>query len=243
MVPGTVVAGRFEIERAARSGGAGTVYRAYDLREGGHVALKLLHAHRHDEELRFEREARLLAKLDHPGIVRHVDHGRTPAGVPWLAMEWLEGEDLAERLSRGPLTCDETVILGRRAAQTLAAAHAHGVVHRDIKPSNLFLPGRAMERVKVIDFGIARGAGELRATLSGVAVGTPGYMAPEQARGEGDVDLRADLFSLGCVLFECLAGRPAFEGQHAMAILAKILFEAAPPLRALRPDVPRRSTR
>src|SRR5271154_1129101 len=129
MTPGAVIGGRFEIERAARTGGMGTVYRARDLREGGYVALKLLHIHAGEDGLRFEREARLLAQLDHSGIVRHVDHGHTPEGIAWLAMEWLDGEDLAERLSRGRLTDDETVTLGRRAAQALAVAHARGIVH------------------------------------------------------------------------------------------------------------------
>ncbi len=238
MSPGALVAERFEIERLASAGGMGTVYRARDVRGGGHVALKMLRAGGHDEGLRFEREARILAQLHHPGIVRYVDHGQTDAGVAWLAMEWLDGEDLGARLKRGRLSLDEVATLGRVAAEALAAAHARGVVHRDVKPSNLFLPGRAIERAKVIDFGIARGTEELIATLSGVVMGTPAYMAPEQARGAPDVDARADIFSLGCVLYECLAGRPPFEGRHAMAVLAKILFEEAPALRGLRPDVP-----
>jgi eukaryotic-like serine/threonine-protein kinase len=236
--PGALFTDRFEIERVAGSGGMGTVYRALDLRDGGRVALKLLRSEDSEGGLRFEREARLLAQLDHPGIVRCIDHGRTPEGVAWLAMEWLDGEDLGERLSRGALSCEETVALGRRVAEALAEAHGRGVVHRDVKPSNLFLPGGAIEQVKVIDFGIARGAYEGRATLSGTAVGTPSYMAPEQARGAHRVDLRADLFSLGCVLFECLAGRPPFEGVHAMAILAKLLFEEVPSLHDLVPGVP-----
>ncbi len=239
MVPGALFADRFEIERSAGAGGMGAVYRARDLRDGGAVALKLLlRGGGEAEGLRFEREARLLALLEHPGIVRCVDHGRTAEGVPWLAMEWLDGEDLETRLLRGRLSVEETVTLGGRVAEALAAAHARGVVHRDVKPSNLFLPGGAIEGVKVIDFGIARASAERRATLSGVAVGTPSYMAPEQARGAHGVDLRADVFSLGCVLFECLAGRPPFEGQHAMAVLAKLLFEEVPPLRDLAPGVP-----
>src|SRR6185295_19032142 len=123
MVPGVLFADRFEIERTAGAGGMGTVYRARDLREGGAVALKLLRQDRGEEGLRFEREARLLAQLDHPGIVRSVDHGTTAEGIAWLAMEWLDGEDLAERLARGPLSIEETATLGRRAADALAAAH------------------------------------------------------------------------------------------------------------------------
>jgi serine/threonine protein kinase len=144
------------------------------------------------------------------------------------------------RLQRGTLDAREGAALGRRAAEALAAAHARHVVHRDIKPSNLFLPGGDVERVKILDFGIARLMQEARAlTATGIVIGTAGYMAPEQARGDRDVDGRADVFSLGAVLFECLAGRPAFAGQHVMAMLAKVLLEEPPPLRDLCPAVPR----
>src|SRR5262249_34890757 len=152
-----------------------------------------------------KREARLLAELRHPAIVRYESHGVTPAGEPYLVMEWLAGETLSERLFRGTLSVEEAVVLGRRVAEAPSAAHERGVLHRDIKPDNLFLSEGMIERVKVVDFGIARtGAAARVVTRTGVLVGTVGYMAPEQVRGELDADARVDVFSLGCVLFEAL---------------------------------------
>ncbi len=128
--------------------------------------------------------------------------------------------------------------LGARIASALAEAHAHGVIHRDVKPSNLFLPGGNVARVKVLDFGIARLSGVTRSTQTGAVLGTPGYLPPEQVRGENVLEPNADMFSLGCVLFECLTGAPAFAGQHLAAILAKILFEPVPRASTLCPEVP-----
>src|SRR5579871_1187809 len=237
MKAGELVAGRFEIERVAGVGGMGTVYRASDrASSGAPVALKILAGEQNAE--RFGREARLLAELRHPGIVRYIDHGRTTDGKEYLAMEWLDGEDLGKRLGRTGLTAAESVALAVRVAEALGAAHARGIVHRDVKPSNLFLPGGDLARVRVLDFGIARvGDATRAATRTGMLLGTPGYMAPEQARGGKDLDARADVFALGCVLFECLTGRAAFVGEHVMALLAKILLEEAPRVSELRADV------
>ena len=216
----------------------GAVYRAIDRRTGEAVAIKALHRQDVTAGGRFEREATVLSELEHPGIVRYVAHGRTPENEAYLVIEWLDGQDLAERL-RGPrLSIAESVGLVRRVAEALAVAHARGILHRDIKPSNLYLQGGRLEGIKVLDFGIARFEGQNSATRTGVALGTPGYMAPEQARGERELDARADVFALGCVLFECLTGRPVFQGEHVMAILAKVLLEEAPRVRALRPDIP-----
>jgi tetratricopeptide (TPR) repeat protein len=216
----------------------GEVFRARDRASGEAVAVKILLESRSGEDRRFAREAAVLSELRHPGIVRYVAHGATDTGEPYLAMEWLEGEDLACRLARGALAVDETITLLTRVAEALAAAHARGVVHRDLKPSNLFLVGREIGQVKVLDFGIARRGGATPITKTGAVVGTPGYMAPEQVRSGGDVDARADVFALGCVLFECLTGTPLFTGEHFMAILAKILFREAPRLREQAPDIP-----
>ncbi|MDB4993285.1 MAG: Protein kinase, partial [Myxococcaceae bacterium] len=158
-------------------------------------------------------------------------------------MEWLYGEDLAERLARGTLDVPETVALGRRVAEALGALHERGIIHRDIKPSNIFLPDGDIQQVKLVDLGIARMAGAGAAftggpTRTGVMIGTPGYMAPEQARGEKELDARADVFSLGCVLFECLVGRPTFVGDNVAALLAKILLEDAPRASTLKKDIP-----
>jgi hypothetical protein len=241
MRPGDVVAQRFEVERVAGRGGMGVVFRALDRASGGPVALKVLHDITPDLAGRFQREAEVLSGLSHPRIVRYVAHGTTERGDAYLAIEWLDGEDLAARLDRGPLGIEEGVTLARAVAEALGFAHARGVVHRDVKPSNIFLAGGDPADVRVLDFGIARVRGAGRAiTLSGMALGTPGYMAPEQARGESDVDARADVFALGAVLFECLAGKPPFGGAQAMAVLAKILFEDAPKLTDARPDAPPR---
>jgi len=236
--PGDVVAGRFELQRLAGAGGMGEVWRAVDQLSGEPVALKLILHPSPEQVTRFLREARLLAELDHPAIACHLEHGVTDGGRAYLAMEWLDGEDLATRLERGPLGVDASLALLGRVAEAMAAVHARGVVHRDLKPGNLFLQDGAIDRVKVLDFGIAR---RLDATYGltdpGAPIGTPSYMAPEQVRGEDEIDARADIYSLGCVLFECLAGRPPFVAAHPLAVLAKILFEEAPRPSDLCPDV------
>jgi eukaryotic-like serine/threonine-protein kinase len=241
---GEVVDGRFEILELAGSGGMGQVYRARDRLLGGLVALKVLLPSAAALGNRFAREAGLLSALSHPAIVRYVAHGEA-IGRPFLAMEWLEGEVLSARLGRSALSLVESVEVAARAAEALAHAHASGVVHRDVKPGNLFLVDGEIARLKVIDFGVALaarldggGEGEGDESAGRAAPGTPGYMAPEQALGEADVDARADVFALGCVLFRCLAGRSPFEGEHLAAVLAKTLLEPAPSLCSLRSDVP-----
>jgi serine/threonine protein kinase len=237
---GTLLAGRFTLESLAGRGGMGAVYRARDSLTGQAVALKLLHPATHSEAApRFAREAELLSTLRHPGIVSHVAHGLTEHGQPFLAMEWLEGEDLAQRLARQPLSLPESLALLRRAAQALAVAHQRGIVHRDLKPSNLFLRHGRPEEVVLLDFGLARHLlASQRLTATAVLLGTPGYMAPEQASAHAELTPRADLFSLGCVLYECLAGQPPFSAPHLAAVLAKILFAEPTPLRGLRGDLP-----
>jgi tetratricopeptide (TPR) repeat protein len=216
----------------------GTVFRAADLVTGSPVAIKVLaqhHSQASDRE-RFLREASILASLRHPGIVSHVDHGFCAPDVPFLVMEWLTGEDLASYLGRVRLSLAQSLTLARRVAEALATAHQHGVVHRDLEPSNLFLRHGELEDVVILDFGVARYQAHGPAvTGTGVVVGTPEYMAPEQARGQRHVGSSADVFSPGCVLFECLAGHPPFAAEHLTAVLAKILFEEAPRLRAVRP--------
>jgi eukaryotic-like serine/threonine-protein kinase len=239
LTPGTIIEGRFELEREAGAGGMGVVYRALDRLDATPLAVKILRASEAEQIERFEREATVLAELRHPGIVRYIANGATPTGERYLVMEWLEGEDLTQRLSRKPLTISESLTIVQRASAALVAAHQRGVLHRDIKPSNIFLVDRDVERVKLLDFGIARLASDAsRITRSGMLLGTPAYMAPEQAQGSAAHDPRADVFALGCVLFECVIGRPAFEGVHPMAVLAKVILEEVPPLRRLRPEVP-----
>ncbi len=238
---GGLFAGRFEIEHEAGSGGTGSVYAARDHFSGERVALKILHTTgaSHQEAERFSREAQLLAELCHPGIVSYVAHGTTADGQCYLAMEWLAGEDLAHRLAGGPLSVRDTWLLARRVAEALSVAHRRNVVHRDLKPTNLFVVDCQLDKIKILDFGIARRALTMAAvTRSGMLVGTPAYMAPEQAHGTRQITPATDIFSLGCVLFECLTGRPPFIADHVAAVLARVLFDEPPPLISIRPDVP-----
>jgi hypothetical protein len=240
MKPGDLVGDRFVVAELAGTGGMGRVYKATDRRTGAPIALKIIASGDAAADARFDHEARVLAALEHPRVVRYVAHGRAGAEELWLAMEWIEGETLGDRLTRAALRVEESLAVARGVAEALAAAHARGVVHRDIKPSNIVLADGDPARVKVLDFGIAHVLGATRAlTRTGTVMGTPGYLAPEQARGDrGSIDARADVFSLGAVLFECLAGRPAFEGTHVMALLAKLLLEEPPRLADVRPGVP-----
>ncbi len=235
MNPGDVIGNRFEIERVAGVGGMGIVYRAFDRVAQGPVALKVVRDA--NDSSRFAREARVLSGLKHPRIVRYVDHGTTDGKQAYLAMEWLDGEDLAARLGRSGLTVAESIELAVNVAEALGAAHAQGIVHRDVKPSNILLLGEGVDRLKLLDFGIAR-ITDVNLTRTSTLVGTPGYMAPELARGELEVDARADTFALGCVLFECLTGAPAFSGENVMAVLAKILLDSPPRARSLQAAIP-----
>jgi tetratricopeptide (TPR) repeat protein len=223
------------------SGGMGVVYAAISLASGRKVALKLLQPERHDDGAieRIRREIRVLSALSHPGIVEYIDHGLTEDGTPYLAMEWLDGIDLETRLRAGALSLEDTLALAIRVSEALAVAHEHGVIHRDIKPANIFLVGGRPENARLLDFGVARLSTRTRTlTLPGRIVGTPAYMSPEQARGGAEIDARADLFSLGCVLHECLSGEPAFAGEQVIAVLAKVLMEDPPRLGELVPELP-----
>jgi serine/threonine protein kinase/TPR repeat protein len=238
MEAGDVLAGRFVVEQLAGQGGMGAVYRALDQQDGRRVAVKLLREDTGDAR-RFAREIDALAQVQHPGVVRYIAHGQLATGAPYLAMEWLVGEDLAQRLARQRLSVKDALAVVSRASEAVAAAHARGVIHRDIKPANIFLVGGSTDQVKVLDFGLAKlcGGGS-RLTATGAIMGTLGYMAPEQLRGERDLDERVDVFALGCVLFECLAGQPPFAGSTPIAVLAKVLLEEPPRIQTLCPGVP-----
>lgn len=229
MEHGQVLEGRWRVDARVDAGGMGVVFRGTDLHDGTAVAIKALLGGDERERARFQREARALAELAHPAVVRYLDHGGTES--PWLVMEWLEGETLATRLERTGLTPPEAIAVARRLALGLAAAHRAGIVHRDVKPRNVMLPGGDVAQAKLIDFGIVHVEGaSVELTRAGGFIGTPAYVAPELARGHGETDARADLFALGCVLYECLTGRPAFAGGHVWAVLTRVLLEEPPPV-------------
>lgn len=237
---GTVIAGRFQLIAQVATGGMGTVHRAFDLSRQRAVAVKLLSEVGSVEATeRFRREASLLAELRHPGIVEFVDAGLLDDGGMYMAMQWLEGIDLAQRLVAGPLSCADAVRLVRAIAEALAVAHARGVLHRDVKPQNVFLREGDVDRPVLLDFGIATLAGAASGiTRTGLTIGTPGFMAPEQARGERALDPRVDVYGLGCLLFQCITGSPPFVGPTPVAIVAEVLLKEAPRVRARMPDVP-----
>ncbi|MGH7693408.1 MAG: protein kinase domain-containing protein, partial [Gemmatimonadaceae bacterium] len=233
------LAGRYRIERELGVGGMAVVYLARDLERGRDVALKVLRS-----ELgslagaeRFGREIRLAARLVHPNILPLLDSGSV-AGRLWFTMPLVDGESLRARLDRErQLPLDETLRLTSEVADALAHAHAQGIVHRDIKPENILLTaGHAL----VADFGIARALGDpgQRLTSTGITLGTPGYMSPEQSSGEQRLDARSDQYALASVTYEMLAGEPPFTGPSAQAIIGKRLSQPPPSVRVIRSGIP-----
>jgi TolB-like protein len=236
---GKGLADRYVIERELGRGGMATVYLARDLRHDRPVALKILHpslAAVLGPE-RFLREIRLSAKLQHPHILPLFDSGQT-ADRLWFTMPYVDGGTLRQRLAReGPLAVPVALELARDVASALEHAHGHGIVHRDVKPENILLHGG---EAMLADFGVAQAVGAAageRLTETGLSIGTPSYMSPEQAVGTRNLDGRSDVYSLGCVLYEMLAGEPPFTGPNAQAIVAKALSQPTPEVTVLR-DVP-----
>ncbi len=240
----TEIAGRYQVVQKLGAGAFGTVYKAKDKILGRMVAIKTIRmeglaaASAGVEEMvaRFEREARVSAQLKHPNIVTIYDIGLSE-GLSYLAMEFIDGVGLEKIIAQaGKLPVERAASIAAQVAEALDFAHKHGVVHRDIKPANIMI--EAGDRVKVTDFGIAKAtdSGE-HLTVTGSLLGTPSYMSPEQARG-GQIDGRSDLFSVGCVLYEMVAGRKAFRGESITALLFKIITEEPPPIREDEPNIP-----
>lgn len=241
---GAVLAGTYRIVRHLGRGGMGRLYEAEHARLDRCFAVKVLHeghSRNRDTAARFEREARALSRIRSDHVLDVIDVLRTPDGRSAIVTARLDGEDLKARLDRvGRLTASQAVPLARQVCRGLAAAHAQGVVHRDLKPSNLFLETGADGRVtvKILDFGVAKLDGEPELTRTGAVVGTPAYMAPEQARGSADVDERADLYAVGAVLYRMLTGRPPHTGEEPAAVLTSLLHEGPRRPRSLAPDIP-----
>jgi hypothetical protein len=233
--------GQFEIVRVVGRGGMGVVLHGHDPCLQRDIAVKVLDPQLADNEVarhRFCREARAAAAVTHDNLVAVHQVDEDPvSGLPYLVMQLVIGESLEQRLKRaGKLSATEVARLGQQAAAGLAAAHAGGLVHRDIKPGNILLE-EGSDRVKLTDFGLARGVEDVKLTRTGFVAGTPLYMAPEQARGDG-VDARADLFSLGSVLYEAATGTHPFDGKTPLAVLRRVADETQRPLRQLDPGIP-----
>src|SRR5450432_532146 len=246
LAPGTVLARKFRVVRCLGEGGMGAVYEIEHELTKHRRALKLLHASMAAVPSvveRLLREASAAGRVGNPHIVETFDAGVLDTGEPYLVMEILRGEPLSARIARGPMPVAEVVDLIAQSCAGVQAAHEAGIVHRDLKPDNLFVTdveGRPF--VKLLDFGISKfdpsKTGGLQLTQEGAALGTPYYMPPEQIRGEGSLDARADVYALGVILYECLAGKRPYEAE-TLTQLAILIHTGQPvPITELRPDLP-----
>ena len=246
--PGIVIAETYEITRLLGQGGMGAVWEAKHLRlPGKRVVVKVLLFGATDATIlaRFRREAEIGSRLGHPNIVQVLDFNTLPDGTPYIVLELLSGESLASRLARGPLPLEQVKAIVTQVGSALAAAHREGVVHRDLKPDNVFLcptdlGGEVRDVVKVLDFGISKIRGSNTVlTQDAALLGTPQYMAPEQATGRNDeIDARTDVFAFGAMTFEMLAGRPPFTGDTLAAVIHAIVYTPTPPLAAFAKETP-----
>ncbi len=243
--PGTLLAGKYEVVGMLGKGAMGAVLEAKHTRLGKNVALKLLLPHlrrQSDISSRFEREARAASRITSENVARVIDVDTLPDGSPFMVMELLRGCDLSDALARqGKLGVAEAVGYMLQACAAMDEAHRLGIVHRDLKPANLFLAnGRGQPTLKVLDFGISKVSdeGSATATTTQSAFGTPVYMSPEQVRSTKNVDARADIWSLGVILYELLAGRPPFDAPTPTGTLAAIIADTPTPVGQLRPDLP-----
>ncbi|MBM4375052.1 MAG: serine/threonine protein kinase [Deltaproteobacteria bacterium] len=249
--PGALVGGRYRLLRRLGCGGMSTVVEASIEEPGGrseHVALKVLHrslSGDQDAIARLLREADVVRMLAHPCVCAVLDMGRTESGQPYLVMELLRGESLAERLKRGVLSLGEVGEVLDPILDALEEAHARGILHRDLKPENVFLlevGSGEPQRAKLLDFGVARAFGarreQHRLTDTGMVMGTPYYMAPEQARGEAKLDQRVDVWALGVMIYEALSGERPFHASNYNALLVKILTTQPRSLLEHAPDLP-----
>jgi serine/threonine-protein kinase len=237
--PGTTLDGLYRIDRLIGAGGVGAVYAAWHLHLSRPVAIKVLHpqyAAQQELLLRFDREARLLGKLDHECFVTVYDFSHTLSAMPYLVMELAEGETLRARLSRGALSLPEVLALYRPLCEALSQAHQQQILHRDLKPENLMLSPSG--GVKILDFGMAKlMSGDVPLTQDQIVMGTPQYLAPERARADSLPDPSSDVFALGVMLYEVLTGKMAFQGENSLAIMRKVMRSPVPSLAVERPDL------
>jgi eukaryotic-like serine/threonine-protein kinase len=235
-------ADRFRLEAEIGMGGMSMVYAAHDLERDRQVALKVLRFPEKKLEVgleRFRRETETLRRVNHPGIVGIEDCGVLDTRTAWIAMELLDGETLRERVERvGPFSLEELIPVVDTAADALAFAHSVGIVHRDLKPDNLFLPSNpGVSAVKIIDFGLSRVADAKKLTQTGSVVGTPRYMAPEQIASAHTADPRVDVYALGVIVYEALAGSSPFVASDHGQLLGAIIQGRMEPLERTRPDL------
>jgi serine/threonine-protein kinase len=243
---GDVLAGKYRVEGVLGAGGMGVVVAAHHLQLDERVALKfLLPEAAADQEAmaRFDREARAAVKIKSEHVARVIDVGTLENGAPYIVMEFLDGADLGAWLSKkGPLRIEQAVEFLLQACEAIAEAHSLGIVHRDLKPANLFVVRRndGVESNKVLDFGISKftGHGDISATRTSVVMGTPHYMSPEQMRSSRDVTPQSDIWALGVILYELLAGKPPFLADTFPEVCIKVATEPPPPIDQLRPEVP-----
>lgn len=241
--------GKYRLVRLLGEGGMGVVWEAEREGLGGRVALKILraeYAQQAEFAARFFNEAHATNAIDHPAMVKVFDHGQTPEGAAFLAMEYVAGESLASRLEKTPLLGALAVMqLGRQIASAIAAAHAKRIIHRDLKPENIMIviddDSMVGERIKILDFGIAKIANQARQivqTQGNIVMGTPPYMSPEQCAGGKGIDDKSDVYTLGVILYQMLAGRTPFVADEPGMYVGMHLFKEPPPLASLAPATP-----
>jgi eukaryotic-like serine/threonine-protein kinase len=242
---GTMLDDKYRIDRLLAVGGMGAVYVGTHIKLRKRVAIKVINPQLSSAPMieRFHREAITASQIGHEGIAQVTDIGTSGDGEPFLVMEFLEGESLASRLcTSGPLPIEDACELGCSILSPLAAAHRAGIVHRDLKPDNVFLVRQSRgEMVKLLDFGISRAAGlesEFRLTTTGLVLGTPYYMSPEQARGDSEITPAADLYAIGVILYEMLVGNVPIQAENYNQLMYRVMIGDYARPRALRPDLP-----